>query len=124
MNMTVRHVAPASATPILAAPVLPLKRPQPNFVKARAMPAIANAFARLVPPLMMLALLLIVWQLLCSKPGATLPSPTRIWKEAYDLIVDPCFVAGPQDVGLGWRVLTSLQRVVVGYGLAGLVGIL
>ena len=72
----------------------------------------------------MLALLLTVWQILCMKPGATLPSPSKIWTEAHDLIVDPFFVAGPQDIGLGWRVLVSLQRVAVGYGFAGLIGIL
>ena len=77
----------------------------------------------MLPPLVMLALLLIVWQLLCSKPSATLPAPTKIWSEARDLIVDPFFVAGPQDIGLGWRVLTSLQRVAIGYGLAGVIGI-
>src|SRR5215475_13712404 len=57
------------------------------------------------------------------KPGATLPAPTVIWKQAKELIVDPFFVAGPQDIGLGWRVLTSLQRVAIGYGLAGVIGI-
>jgi nitrate/nitrite transport system permease protein len=72
----------------------------------------------------MTALLLAVWQVLCDRPGATLPAPTKIWEEAYDLIVDPFFVAGPQDIGLGWRVLTSLERVAVGYGFAGLIGIL
>jgi nitrate/nitrite transport system permease protein len=71
----------------------------------------------------MLALILTVWQVLCMKPGATLPAPSKIWTEAYDLIVDPFFVAGPQDIGLGWRVLISLQRVAIGYGLAGLFGI-
>jgi nitrate/nitrite transport system permease protein len=53
-----------------------------------------------------------------------LPSPSKIWTEAYDLIVDPFFVAGPQDIGLGWRVLTSLQRVAIGYGFAAVIGIL
>ena len=74
--------------------------------------------------LVMLGLILTVWQILCMKPGATLPAPSKIWSDAYDLIVDPFFVAGPQDIGLGWRVLTSLQRVAVGYGLAGVIGIL
>ncbi|OYX87362.1 MAG: nitrate ABC transporter, permease protein, partial [Azorhizobium sp. 35-67-5] len=41
-----------------------------------------------------------------------------------DLIVDPFFVAGPQDIGLGLRVLVSLQRVAVGFGLAAVVGVL
>ena len=78
----------------------------------------------MLPPLVMLAIILTVWQILCMKPGATLPSPTKIWSEARDLITDPFFVAGPQDIGLGWRVLTSLQRVAIGYGLAGIIGIL
>jgi nitrate/nitrite transport system permease protein len=72
----------------------------------------------------MLALILAVWQVLCMKPGATLPAPSKIWSDARDLIVDPFFVAGPQDIGLGWRVLISLQRVAIGYGLAGTIGIL
>jgi nitrate/nitrite transport system permease protein len=79
--------------------------------------------ASVLPPLVMLAILLAVWQMLCMKPGATLPAPTKIWTEAYDLIVDPFFVAGPQDIGLGWRVLISLQRVAIGYGFAALIGI-
>ena len=87
------------------------------------LPALSTTAARVLPPLVMLALLLIVWQLLCNKPSATLPAPTKIWSEARDLIVDPFFVAGPQDIGLGWRVLTSLQRVAIGYGLAGVIGI-
>jgi nitrate/nitrite transport system permease protein len=80
--------------------------------------------SRTIPPLVMLALILAVWQVLCMKPGATLPAPSKIWSDARDLIVDPFFVAGPQDIGLGWRVLISLQRVAIGYGLAGTIGIL
>ncbi|WP_029352919.1 nitrate ABC transporter permease [Bosea sp. 117] len=76
-----------------------------------------------VPPAIVLALLLGLWELLCSSPGATLPPPSTIWSEARDLIVDPFFVNGPQDIGLGWRVLTSLQRVAIGFGLAAVVGV-
>ena len=78
----------------------------------------------MIPPLVMLGLILAVWQILCMKPGATLPAPSKIWSDAYELIVDPFFVAGPQDIGLGWRVLTSLQRVAIGYGFAGVIGIM
>jgi nitrate/nitrite transport system permease protein len=79
---------------------------------------------RTIPPLVMLILILGLWQILCMKPGATLPSPTRIWADARDLILDPFFVAGPQDIGLGLRVLTSLQRVAIGFGIASVVGVL
>jgi nitrate/nitrite transport system permease protein len=97
----------------------PRKAPLAGKLKPRL-----TAFAaRIVPPLVMLGLILIVWEMLCSRPGATLPAPSKIWTEARDLIVDPFFVSGPQDIGLGWRVLTSLQRVMIGYGLASLIGI-
>ena len=79
--------------------------------------------ARIVPPLIVLAISLVVWEALCSKAGSSLPPPSKIWSEAQDLITDPFFYNGPQDIGLGWRVLTSLKRVAVGYGLASIVGI-
>jgi nitrate/nitrite transport system permease protein len=104
--------------------VLPLKIKKPDILKTRLLPMLRTIAAQVVPPLVMLALLLTVWQILCMKPGATLPSPTKIWVEAYDLIVDPFFVAGPQDIGLGWRVLISLQRVAIGYGFAAAIGIM
>ncbi len=110
--------------PTATAEVLSLKVAKPGFVKAKLLPTLGAVAARVVPPLVMLGLILTVWQILCMKPGATLPSPSKIWTEAYDLIVDPFFVAGPQDIGLGWRVLVSLQRVAIGYGVAGVIGIL
>jgi nitrate/nitrite transport system permease protein len=115
----------AAAVPVSppSADVLRLKPRKPGFARTHLLPALSNLAARVLPPLIMLALLLVVWQLLCNKPSATLPAPTKIWSEARDLIVDPFFVAGPQDIGLGWRVLTSLQRVAIGYGLAGIIGI-
>jgi nitrate/nitrite transport system permease protein len=114
----------AVPTPPAAAVVLRLNAPKPSFLRAKLLPSLGLIAAQVLPPLVMLALILTVWQILCSQPGATLPSPTKIWTEAYDLIVDPFFVAGPQDIGLGWRVLTSLQRVAIGYGFAALIGVL
>lgn len=77
----------------------------------------------LLPPLITFLILLLIWQIGFGRPGATLPAPSQVWQDAKDLITDPFFVAGPQDIGLGWRVLTSLQRVSVGFGLATMVGI-
>ncbi len=77
-----------------------------------------------VPPVVVLALILLVWQVLCSAPDASLPSPHVVWTEAYDLIAYPFFVYGSQDIGLGWRVLVSLQRVAYGFGLAAVTGVI
>ena len=123
MNMPIRKSETISVAGPAIAEVLRLKVAKPSYIQAKLLPALTAIAARVVPPLVMLALILTVWQILCMKPGATLPAPSKIWTEAYDLIVDPFFVAGPQDIGLGWRVLISLQRVAIGYGLAGLIGI-
>ncbi|HKS64710.1 MAG TPA: nitrate ABC transporter permease [Xanthobacteraceae bacterium] len=129
MNMPLlkSHVTAATPAPRIApaapAAVLRLTLPKANFA-SRLVPRLNALAARVLPPLIMLALILVVWQILCSRPGATLPSPTKIWSEARDLITDPFFVAGPQDIGLGWRVLVSLQRVMIGYGLASIVGVM
>ena len=126
MNMPVLKPDTTAATtaPSVMADVLHLEPRKPGFVKSKLLPTLWQVAANVLPPLVMLAIILTVWQILCMKPGATLPSPTKIWSEARDLITDPFFVAGPQDIGLGWRVLTSLQRVAIGYGLAGIIGIL
>jgi nitrate/nitrite transport system permease protein len=124
MNMPLRMSETAVATaPEPAAKVVPLAPKRRSF-RSRMAAKAGNIASRVLPPLVMLAIILGIWQLLCMQPGATLPAPTKIWIEAHDLIVDPFFVAGPQDIGLGWRVLTSLQRVATGYGFAALVGIL
>jgi nitrate/nitrite transport system permease protein len=122
MNAPIAKTAPSM--PIPTATVLRLSAPKPSWVKARLLPALLTAATRTIPPLVMLGLILGVWQILCMKPGATLPAPSKIWTDAYELIVDPFFVAGPQDIGLGWRVLTSLQRVAIGYGFAAVIGIM
>lgn len=127
MNMPVAKseisasIPSAPAAPV-AAKVLPLPLKQ-TAMNTRLRANLGKFAAAVIPPLVMIALLMIVWQVLCMRPGATLPTPTKIWKEAYDLIVDPFFVNGPQDIGLGWRVLISLQRVAIGYGLAAVIGI-
>jgi nitrate/nitrite transport system permease protein len=124
MNMPMLKAETATAIPVMSAAVGRPPARKPNHLTARVLPRVSSLAASILPPLVTLSLLLLVWELLCNRPGATLPAPTLIWSQARDLIVDPFFVAGPQDIGLGWRVLTSLQRVAIGYGLAGLIGIM
>lgn len=113
---------PAAPAAPATAKVLALPSRQTPF-NARMLAALGRFATAVLPPLVMLLLLLTVWEILCSRPGATLPAPSKIWTEAHDLIVDPFFRNGPQDIGLGWRVLISLQRVAIGYGFAALIGI-
>lgn len=99
------------------------KPPGDTIAKRLVEAAQATAYA-VIPPLVVVLLLALIWQVATDHPKASLPSPTKIWSEARDLIVDPFFVNGPQDIGLGWRVMTSMQRVAVGFGLAAVVGVL
>jgi nitrate/nitrite transport system permease protein len=105
------------------AQVVPFKSARKSVWADVVAPRLTSAAVTLLPPLVVLAILLIVWQIAFSRQGATLPAPTVVWAEAKDLIVNPFFVNGSQDIGLGWRVLTSLERVAYGFGLAAIVGV-
>ncbi|MCU4179586.1 nitrate ABC transporter permease [Bosea sp. BH3] len=104
--------------------VLALPAVQGKPLSQRLMPWLRAALVNLVPPLITVALILLVWQLAASGPQSSLPPPTKIWDEAKDLIVEPFYWAGSQDIGLGWRILVSLQRVAIGFSLAAVVGVL
>jgi len=106
-----------------AAAILPLKRAEPSLA-AKAKPILTALWTNLLPPIVTTAILLGIWQIAFDRPGATLPAPTVVWEQAFDLIAEPFYVAGSQDMGLGWRVLTSLQRVAIGFGLAAIAGVL
>jgi nitrate/nitrite transport system permease protein len=114
MNVTTKPVvvAPATVTPTAPTP--------------RALPKInvLGEFAKkIVPPLVVLALFVTFWQVWSSQPGAALPSPTTIWAQSYDLIVDPFYDRGGLDKGLFWHLLASLQRVALGFFLSATIGI-
>ena len=79
--------------------------------------------ARVVPPIIVLSLLLLAWQLGMSGPGASLPSPTQIYNDSSQLIFHPFFDNGGTDKGLGIHIAASLSRVVLGYTIAAVVGI-
>jgi nitrate/nitrite transport system permease protein len=124
MTIALHKDAETNSIPVTTATIVPLSPPRASFFQTRVIPASKEWAARIVPPAITLGIILLVWQILCMSPAATLPSPSRIWADAKDLIVDPFFVTGPQDIGLGWRILTSLQRVAIGFGLASIVGVL
>ena len=77
---------------------------------------------RVLPPLAGLALLVGIWALATQK-GGEFPTPGATFDAAVKLFSDPFYSKGPNDQGIGWNILFSLQRVGVGFGLAALVGI-
>ena len=102
-------------------------RPNPWAEKARA------AAAKVTPTLVMIFGLLLVWQLLCSSPTSNFPSPVKVWEQSHDVIVHPLkgveigltgfHIQETGDVGIFGHILTSLTRVLYGYGIAAVVGV-
>ena len=69
---------------------------------------------RVVPPILGLALLIGIWALLTIK-STTFPSPAATFDAAVKLFADPFYSKGPNDQGIGWNILFSLERVAVSY---------
>jgi nitrate/nitrite transport system permease protein len=101
---------PATATPLRLSVGLKL---------ARARVAAEHA----LPTVLMVAILLGIWELACSAPGASLPPPSTVLKDTKELILHPFYTGSGIDQGLGWQLLASLKRVAVGFSLAAVVGI-
>ncbi len=76
----------------------------------------------MVPPLLGLLLFLSLWALI-AQYSPNLPGPAKTWDAAVVLFSDPFYDKGPNDQGIGWNVLKSLERVGLGFGLAALIGI-
>ena len=79
-------------------------------------------FPAVLPPTLGLLLVIGVWHVATIKGGA-IPSPAKTWDAAALLFADPFYRNGPNDQGIGWNILASLQRVGIGFGIAALVGI-
>jgi nitrate/nitrite transport system permease protein len=75
-----------------------------------------------VPPLLGVAMFIALWALV-AMTSPQLPSPVKTFHSAVALFSDPFYRKGPNDQGIGWNILMSLQRVGIGFGLAALVGI-
>ncbi len=75
-------------------------------------------------PVVALFFIGLFWEIYSQRPGVVLPGPIKTVTESWKLIAHPWFDNGPNDKGLGWQLLSSLQRVAMGYSLAAVVGII
>jgi nitrate/nitrite transport system permease protein len=125
--MTMPLVKTAGATavppaPAAAAQVVAFEPKRPAFavrLRARA----ARIAASVAPPLLVIGIGLLVWELICRQAGATLPPPSKVLDDTWELIVDPFFDRGGIDKGLFWHLSASLQRVGLGYAIAAVAGV-
>ena len=77
---------------------------------------------KIIAPIAGFALFVLLWQIV-AQTGGQIPTPAKVWDAAVKVFSDPFYRKGPNDQGIGWNILASLQRVGVGFGLAALVGI-
>jgi nitrate/nitrite transport system permease protein len=77
---------------------------------------------KVVAPLLGIFLLLIIWEAI-SKGGKTIPGPWVTLQAGITAFSDPFYSNGPNDQGIGYKIVNSLGRVALGFGLAALVGI-
>jgi nitrate/nitrite transport system permease protein len=89
-----------------------------GYRRARAPDWVARPLAGLAG----IAIFLLVWAVI-SKQGGRLPDPIATAKAAAALFADPFYQKGPNDQGIGWNILRSLERVGLGFGLAAAIGI-
>ena len=75
-----------------------------------------------IPAIFGILLFLGFWTLL-SQQQPILPNPISTWHSAVELFSHPFHRNSLDDQGIGWYVLSSLQRVGLGFGLAAVVGI-
>ena len=105
-------------------PVSPSAPPAPpSVLQARAVASWKYFTNHILPPLVVMGWLTVIWELLCSRPGAALPAPSQVVTDTWELITLPFFDNGGNDVGLAWQILASLERVAYGYLLAVVAGV-
>ncbi len=136
-SLGTQSTAPASETPmsdivtttalvepeVVDSSAAMIERNQKKQIDARRRRDALTGFVQsVIPGLVGILLFLLLWQAL-SQTVAQFPGPAKVWDSAVKLFSDPFYRKGPNDQGIGWNILASLQRVGIGFGLAALVGI-
>ncbi|MGR4048248.1 nitrate ABC transporter permease [Kosakonia cowanii] len=122
-------VIPLEPTPQSAA-IVPLKASAPQAAPPTLKRASQNRLRKVVqrfirtaiPGLLGAIVLIALWQV-AALNSKGFPTPLQTWEAAKTIFAEPFYIDGPNDMGIGWNVLASLERVALGFGLAALVGI-
>jgi bicarbonate transport system permease protein len=84
-----------------------------------------NLKQNVFPPLIAIAVFLLVWELLSLSKITLLPGPSSLFTDerTFELLRYPFYDRGGIDKGMFWQTWASLQRVAISYTLAAVVGI-
>lgn len=65
------------------------------------------------------------WQILIhfKLVSSLVPSPSKVFSSGWSILQEPFYQRGMNDVGIGWQLLSSLQRVLIGFFLAAFLAV-
>ncbi len=93
--------------------------------KASTKPGLSENVQAILISLLFLGLFLVFWEVGANAKifAKGMPNATDTLGELWFWISDPFFDNGPNDLGIGWNLLTSLRRVAIGYTLASIIAV-
>ena len=66
---------------------------------------------------------IVVWWIIALANHELMPTPPEALAANLDYILNPFFQRGPGNLGIGWLLIASIRRVLIGFGLGALVAI-
>ncbi|MFS8816839.1 nitrate ABC transporter permease [Synechococcus sp. R55.5] len=78
---------------------------------------------QVILPMAGFALLLAIWWVVALFRSELVPTPPQAFVDNLDYILHPFYRRGPGDLGVGWLLLASLRRVLIGFLLGAVVAI-
>lgn len=121
-TLTVVEAHPPVVPPVPSAPVAPTLSAPMRKTQAPLVSKSISLLQVLLPPILGFVLFIAIWAMV-AQHTPNLPGPVKTWHSATALFSDPFYRKGPNDQGIGWNILNSLQRVGLGFGMAALIGI-
>ena len=101
-----------------------ISRPNLETPKAPALPTwLRSSLTTLTFTAGSLGIIVGVWMIVRAFVGTDLPSPTATVIVFWELIKNPFHYGGPNDQGVGLLLLSSLQRVGLGWFLGAIVAV-
>ncbi|MGM3309077.1 nitrate ABC transporter permease [Anabaena sp. WFMT] len=67
--------------------------------------------------------IIVLWWVVALANRELMPTPPEALIANLDYILNPFYERGPGNLGIGWLLLASLRRVLLGFGLGALVAI-
>ncbi len=80
-------------------------------------------FDAVILPMIGFAVIIALWWAIATFFTTLMPTPWEALVANLDYILNPFYRRGPGDLGIGWLLLASLRRVLLGFGLGTLVAI-